>query len=117
MNQHAHLLHLMRSVRLMARQLTGLQLLCHSTTYAQRLPELVTLNLSPLAPRLDTLAANSARTPLNAPIERANRHIAALLELLATCPHTTAAELAPMLSPAICLLTEAEHKALAEVLA
>ncbi|MNF36378.1 hypothetical protein D3C84_172680 [compost metagenome] len=112
MNPQAHLLHLMRTARLLARQLTALQLLCHSTTYAQRLPELVALHLLPLSRQLDALAVSSAGTPLNTLIQRANHHLAALLEQLASTPHITAAELAPMISPAIRLLTEAEHQAM-----
>lgn len=113
MSQQPILLTLRNRARLLARQLSALQLLCHSTTYAHRLSELVAVNLRPNAQRLDELEVLSAGTSLNSPLEQANRYITALLSLLASMPTAlTAAELAPMLSPAIRLLTEAEHKAM-----
>ncbi|WP_310598004.1 hypothetical protein [Aeromonas aquatica] len=112
MNQQAHLLPLQRTARHLARQLTALQLRCHSVTYAQRLSELVDQILTPIAQRIDELEVVSAGTTLNDLLEQANRCTTALLALLATCSNAlTAAELAPMLSPTIRLLTEAEHMA------
>ncbi|TNI47137.1 hypothetical protein [Aeromonas dhakensis] len=96
---------------LLARHLTALQLLCHSRSYAERLPDLV-VSLCPLACQVDELEVMSAGTPLNEPIEQANRYLCALLALLATTPNgLTSVELAPMLVPAIRLLTEAEQLA------
>lgn len=113
MNPQAPLLPLQRTARHLARQLTALQLRCHSVTYAHRLPELVAVSLCPIAQRIDELEVVSAGTPFNDPLEQANRCTTALLAMLASCPDTlTAAELAPLLSPAIRLLTEAEGKAM-----
>ncbi|MGL6383286.1 hypothetical protein ACSZMU_14025 [Aeromonas caviae] len=116
MKQQANLITLQRQAGLLARNLTALQLLCHSTTYAHRLDILVT-ELHTLASRIDALEAISATTLLNDPLEQTNRYSTALLVLLDSCPNTlTPAELAPMLSPVIRLLTEAEHLS-AEVVA
>ncbi|MNV96044.1 hypothetical protein D3C71_1910010 [compost metagenome] len=55
----------------------------------------------------------SAFTPLNGLLEQANRYTTDLMTLLATGSNTlTLSELAPMLSPTLRLLTEAEHKAM-----
>lgn len=117
MSQQPTLLTLRYRARLLARQLTALQLRCHSRTDAHRLSVLVAVSLCPIAQQLDELEVLSAGTILNEVIERANRFITALMVLLATTPNTLiTAELAPMLSPAIRLLTEAEHQAM-EVLA
>lgn len=113
MSQQPILLTLRYRARLLARQLTALQLRCHSRTYAQHLPELVVQILSPITLQIDELEVMSAFTPLNGLLEQANRYITDLMTLLATGFHTlTAAEMAPMLSPAIRLLTEAEHLAM-----
>lgn len=113
MSQQPILLTLRYRARLLARQLTSLQLRCNSLTYAHRLPELVAVSLCPIAQQLDELEVLSAGTSLNDLLEQANRYTTALLTLLASTPDTlTAAELAPMISPAIRLLTEAEHQAM-----
>ncbi|TNI40855.1 hypothetical protein [Aeromonas veronii] len=110
MKQQAHLITLQRQAGLLARNLTALQLLCHSTTYAYRLDVLVA-ELHTIASRIDALEAISATTQLNDPLEQTNRYSTALLVLLESCPNTmTPAELAPMLSPVIRLLTQAEHQ-------
>lgn len=99
--------------RLLARQLTALQLRCHSRTYAQHLPELVAQILNPITLQIDELEVMSAFTPLNGLLEQANRYTTDLMTLLATGSNNlTPAELAPMLSPTIRLLTEAEHLAM-----
>ncbi|MFQ1906202.1 hypothetical protein [Aeromonas veronii] len=116
MKQQAHLITLQRQAGLLARNLTALQLLCHSTTYAHRLDVLVA-ELHTIASRIDALEAISATTQLNDPLEQTNRYSTALLVLLESCPNTmTPAELASMLSPVIRLLTAAEHLS-AEVIA
>lgn len=116
MKQQAHLITLQRQAGLLARNLTALQLLCHSITYAHRLDVLVT-ELHTLASRIDALEAISATTRLNDPLEQINRYSTSLLVLLDSCPNTlTPADLAPMLSPVIRLLTAAEHLS-AEVVA
>ncbi|MFB2856104.1 hypothetical protein [Aeromonas allosaccharophila] len=116
MKQQAHLITLQRKAGLLARNLTALQLLCHSTTYAHRLDVLVA-ELHTIASRIDALEAISATTQLNDPLEQTNRYSTALLVLLESCPNTmTPAELASMLSPVIRLLTAAEHLS-AEVIA
>lgn len=116
MKQQAHLITLQRQAGLLARNLTALQLLCHSTTYAHRLDVLVA-ELHTIASRIDVLEAISATTQLNDPLEQTNRYSTALLVLLESCPNTmTPAELASMLSPVIRLLTAAEHLS-AEVIA
>lgn len=113
MNQQAQQLPLQRTARHLAHQLTMLQLRCHSVTYTQRLSELVDQILTPIAQQIDELEVVSAGTPFNDSLEQANRSTTALLAMLASCPDTlTAAELAPMLSPAIRLLTEIEGKAM-----
>ncbi|MGY4107298.1 MULTISPECIES: hypothetical protein [Aeromonas] len=110
MKQQAHLITLQRQAGLLARNLTALQLLCHSTTYAHRLDVLVT-ELHTISSRIDALEAISATTHLNDLLEQTNRYSTALLVLLESCPNTmTPAELAPMLSPVIRLLTKAEHQ-------
>lgn len=109
MSQQPTLLTLRYRARLLARQLSALQLRCHSRTYAQHLPELVVQILSPIAQQIDELEVLSAFTPLNGLLEQANRYTTDLMTFLSTGSNTlTAAELAPMLSPAIRLLTEAE---------
>ncbi|MGE6133975.1 hypothetical protein [Aeromonas salmonicida] len=116
MKQQTHLITLQRQAGLLARNLTALQLLCHSTTYAHRLDVLVA-ELHTIASRIDALEAISATTQLNDPLEQTNRYSISLLALLDSCPNTlTPAELAPMLSPVIRLLTAAEHLS-AEVVA
>lgn len=98
---------------LLARQLTALQLRCHSITYRQHLHYLVVTILTPITLQIDELEVMCAFTPLNELLEQANRYTTDLMTLLATGFHTlTPAELAPMLSPAIRLLTEAEHLAM-----
>lgn len=110
MKQQTHLITLQRQAGLLARNLTALQLLCHSTTYAHRLDVLVA-ELHTLASRIDALEAMSATTPFNDQVERVNRYATALMALLASAPRTlTCAELAPLLSPVIRLLTEVERQ-------
>lgn len=111
MNASPTLLAVRNNARRMARSLTALQLYCHSNTYAQRLPELVKV-LATIARQIDELEVVSASTLYNALIEQTNRYTTFLLALLAANPNTlTAAELGHMLTPAIRLLTEAEHQA------
>ncbi|WP_461603596.1 hypothetical protein [Aeromonas salmonicida] len=113
MNHHPQLFALQRTASDLARQLTAFQLLCHSRTYAQHLPELVAQILSPITLQLDELEVISAFTPLNGLLEQANRYTTDLMTLLANCSNTlTPAELAPMLNPTVRLLTEVEGKAM-----
>jgi len=112
MKQQINRLPIQRPICRLARQLTALQLLCYSQTYAQR-RDVLGAELLRLANGLDELEVASAGTPLNGLLEQANRYSTALLLLLATNPCSlTPAELAPMLSPVIRLLTEAEHQAM-----
>ncbi|WP_323878652.1 hypothetical protein [Aeromonas hydrophila] len=110
MNQQAQQLPLQRTARHLAHQLTTLQLRCNSP-HIHDLPVLVDRLLAPIAQQIDELEVLSAGTALNEPLEKANRYTTTLQTLLANCPNTlTPTELAPMLSPTIRLLTEAEHK-------
>lgn len=110
MNQLSHLLTLQYTAGNLSCQLTALQQRCNSS-HIHDLPVLVDRLLSPIAQQIDELEVLSAGTALNEPLEQANRYTTTLQTLLANCPNTlTPAELAPMLSPTIRLLTEAEHK-------
>lgn len=110
MNQQTHLLTLQRTAGNLSCLLMELQRRCNSP-HTHDLPVLVDRLLSPIAQQIDELEVLSAGTTLNEPLEQANRYTTALQTLLANCANTlTPAELAPMLSPTIRLLTEAEHK-------
>lgn len=61
MNASPTLLAVRNRTRQLARSLTALQLYCHSHTYAQRLPELVTV-LTAIARQIDELEVVSAGT-------------------------------------------------------
>lgn len=112
MNQQTHLLTLQRTVGNLSCQLTELQQHCNSP-HIHDLSVLVERILIPIAQQLDELEVLSAFTPLNGLLEQANRYTTDLMTLLATGANTlTLSELAPMLSPTLRLLTEAEHKAM-----
>ncbi|HHQ4930275.1 TPA: hypothetical protein ACSP88_003749 [Aeromonas hydrophila] len=110
MNQQPHLLTLQRTARDLSCQLSALQQRCNSP-HILDLSVLIERHLIPIAQQIDELEVLSAGTPLNEPLEQANRYTTTLQALLANCPNTlTPAELAPMLNPTLRLLTEAEHK-------
>ena len=112
MNQQTHLFTLKRTAGNLSYQLKELQQRCNSP-HIHDLSALVERTLIPIAQQIDELEVLSAFTPLNGLLEQANRYTTDLMTLLATGSNTlTLSELAPMLSPTLRLLTEAEHKAM-----